>query len=601
LTTIRYQEHLAHAQSALRKGDLNGAERAIGSVLADSPRHLEALLLLAEVRRMQGRLADAETLARKAVEANPINARALGLLAALLQVQQRFEEARSAYADAMRHEPGADEIRLNFARCLLAMGAFEEAVVEAKTVAGRRPGVSVCIVLSDALRGLRRSDEAVAAAEHALLLAPNNRQAQLAKARALETTGRAKEALAAYRPLEVAGFVSTDEPVAAARAAMSAGETGEAERLLESAVRRWPQDEPLLAALTRVRWTAGRGEDFALPLLEALERAPDDMRLRLSAANILYRAGKTNASLELLHGGLARRAGDPTLLSSLAVVLDSDGRAEEALAAYDDALVVAPHDDGIRANRVAALLRVGRVDEALSELEPLRRKKPHEQRLIAREAIALRLKGDRGYRRLYNYDLYVRPYELKPPAGYASIAEFNAELRERLMRLHAAAEHPLDQSLRNGTQTTEDLARSPDPVIRAFIDVLDEPIRDYIFKLPNDPDDPMGSRKSNGYRIWGAWSVRLRSGGFHVNHVHPDGWISSSYYVDVPAPREGDDPHAGWIKFGEPDLPVPGCEPERFIEPKPGKLVLFPSYMWHGTVPFTLGERVTAPFDVVPA
>jgi hypothetical protein len=28
--------------------------------------------------------------------------------------------------------------------------------------------------------------------------------------------------------------------------------------------------------------------------------------------------------------------------------------------------------------------------------------------------------------------------------------------------------------------------------------------------------------------------------------------------------------------------------------------VLFPSYMWHGTIPFTSGERMTAPFDVVP-
>jgi hypothetical protein len=31
-------------------------------------------------------------------------------------------------------------------------------------------------------------------------------------------------------------------------------------------------------------------------------------------------------------------------------------------------------------------------------------------------------------------------------------------------------------------------------------------------------------------------------------------------------------------------------------------LVLFPSFFWHGTVPFTRGERrLTAAFDVVPA
>ena len=34
------------------------------------------------------------------------------------------------------------------------------------------------------------------------------------------------------------------------------------------------------------------------------------------------------------------------------------------------------------------------------------------------------------------------------------------------------------------------------------------------------------------------------------------------------------------------------------IEPKPGRLVLFPSTMWHGTEPFAAGERLTVAFDV---
>ncbi|MBK9588986.1 MAG: hypothetical protein IPO50_10640 [Sphingomonadales bacterium] len=37
---------------------------------------------------------------------------------------------------------------------------------------------------------------------------------------------------------------------------------------------------------------------------------------------------------------------------------------------------------------------------------------------------------------------------------------------------------------------------------------------------------------------------------------------------------------------------------KRLIEPKPGRLVMFPSTMWHGTVPFDAGERLTVAFDV---
>lgn len=60
----------------------------------------------------------------------------------------------------------------------------------------------------------------------------------------------------------------------------------------------------------------------------------------------------------------------------------------------------------------------------------------------------------------------------------------------------------------------------------------------------------------------------------------------------------------GWLKFGEPAFPTaPRLKPENFVRPSPGLLVLFPSYMWHGTVPFSGApeiRRLTIAFDVVP-
>ena len=79
------------------------------------------------------------------------------------------------------------------------------------------------------------------------------------------------------------------------------------------------------------------------------------------------------------------------------------------------------------------------------------------------------------------------------------------------------------------------------------------------------------------------------------------GWLSSAYYVDLPKVVSDGEDRQGWIKFGEPNLDV-GQTAEHFEQPKPGRLVLFPSYMWHGTVPFTGPDtRLTLPFDIVPA
>ena len=59
---------------------------------------------------------------------------------------------------------------------------------------------------------------------------------------------------------------------------------------------------------------------------------------------------------------------------------------------------------------------------------------------------------------------------------------------------------------------------------------------------------------------------------------------------------------AGWIQFGQP-MEELGLDllPRRLIRPKPGYLALFPSYTWHGTVPFVDAEpRLTIAFDMQP-
>jgi len=57
----------------------------------------------------------------------------------------------------------------------------------------------------------------------------------------------------------------------------------------------------------------------------------------------------------------------------------------------------------------------------------------------------------------------------------------------------------------------------------------------------------------------------------------------------------------GWIKFGKPTfLSVP--TPWRMVQPQAGQLILFPSFLWHGPVPFhDSHSRTTVTFDVVQA
>ncbi|MEJ7807119.1 MAG: putative 2OG-Fe(II) oxygenase, partial [Telluria sp.] len=177
-------------------------------------------------------------------------------------------------------------------------------------------------------------------------------------------------------------------------------------------------------------------------------------------------------------------------------------------------------------------------------------------------------------------------------------------LKSTLDRRHKARREPIQQSLRGGSQTPGRLFGRQDPVLAAARAALLQGVERWLATLPTDATHPFLMRKARSVRIGGSWSVKLWSSGNHVNHIHPEGWLSSAFYVALPpsvGSSSGAD-QAGYIQFGQPptelhlDLP-----PRRVIRPDPGKLALFPSYMWHGTVPFEDKQpRITVAFDMTP-
>jgi Putative 2OG-Fe(II) oxygenase len=120
--------------------------------------------------------------------------------------------------------------------------------------------------------------------------------------------------------------------------------------------------------------------------------------------------------------------------------------------------------------------------------------------------------------------------------------------------------------------------------------------------LGHDADHPFLARNRGSAAIKAGWSVQLHCGGFHVNHYHNQGWISSAYYVAVPDEVNDQTLRSGWLKFGEPRFATPQANAERYIRASAGLLVLFPSYLWHGTNAIHGPQvRTTIAFDAVPS
>lgn len=473
-------------------------------------------------------------------------------------------------------------------------------MAEARAIADSRVAAEAWRVIAELNANTQRWDDALSAIEIALQHDPRSRSLRLLRATLLAQLGADRAALTEFESL---AREAADSPGLLAHLATqlaAAGRIDDAAATLEQALVHWPTDAMLHGRLARLRWQHGAGLDALRALEDAIASHPAALQLQLVAADLLRSAGEPERALDALHRGLASAPESATFRTSIGAVLEGMGRAGEALPYLHEALRRAPRSETARRNLVPALLRTGAARDALAICDELLGHHPDDQHLVAQRATALRVLRDPEYRWLCDYERLVRTSALRPPAHYADIADFNAAFGRELAALHHAVRHPLDQSLRGGSQTERNLPRD-NPVFAEFFAMLDAPIREYIAALGDDGTHPVDRRRLDDYRLSGSWSVQLRAGGFHVNHVHPRGWLSSAYYVSLPDVSDADT-RAGWLKFGEPPLPLDDCGPEWFVKPAAGMLALFPSYFWHGTVAFAAGgPRLTAAFDVLPA
>ncbi|MFG6414233.1 putative 2OG-Fe(II) oxygenase [Roseateles sp. DC23W] len=335
-------------------------------------------------------------------------------------------------------------------------------------------------------------------------------------------------------------------------------------------------------------------------LRQAEERADADPMLAFVKAQALEMMGDEQGARASLEPLVARAGCPPAALAYAAHLEALLGRPHAALSLAEACLQTAPGDFGAVEALTRARLAVGDGPGASEAAGHLVAAQPMNQHAIALQATAWRLMGDARYRELYDYERLVASYPLGVPSGWDSLEAYVADVANELRAAHPFRAHPFGHSVRGGSQLPHLLSRNT-PALSALAESVMAPIRRHLERLGRG-DDAVRRRNTGRVRIQGDWSVWLWPSGHHVDHVHQEGWLSTACHIELPA-VVGAGGREGWLRFGKPGIPVSrDMEAEHWARPEPGRLVLFPSYMWHGTEPFS-GEmpRLTVAFDLLPA
>lgn len=570
-----------------------------------------------------GHIAEAERLLGQVEHIGGPNADVFHLRALCRKASGDHEAANGLFAAAHQHQPHDVQILVNWGNLLVADGDLSGALDTYDKALAIDPSFGDAHYNRGlALHRLKRSAEALETFDWLLEAGHTWAKVHSARGAVLKDMERPHDAIAAF---DLALAQEPTRPVALAGRARLALETGAPDTVDRhiAALQQSPGDRVLVLGVVQAMME--RGELSGLDILEdVLRQDPLWLEGHHEFAKMRAEVGEGDAYVAHIHEAIARHPKHSGLYEALAAVLASANDFEAALNALRDgekacgpqdnwafelarldgecgnldrawaALGALPDTDLTRQTRGRLALRMGAADEAAALLEELVARSPDDIVGWANLALAWRLLDDPRHEWLARQPGLVQARALEiDTAALGEVAEI-------LRSIHTARAHPVGQSLRGGTQTRGRLFWRQEPQLQALAGAIEAAVGAFWRTLPpRDATHPLLKHRHETLRLAGSWSVRLTGAGYHVAHIHPQGVLSSACYIVVPDESEGPD-KAGWLEVGAAptDLGLP-LDALETIQPVPGRLALFPSYMFHGTRPFAQGERMTVAFDAI--
>jgi uncharacterized protein (TIGR02466 family) len=551
-------------------GELDAAKAIYSRILEGDPCQPDALNLSGVIAHQTGNQETAIRLIEQAISIDDANANYYNNLGEALRAFGRNQDAIGAYEQALRINPSD-------------VAAYNNAGL--------------------AFQSLQRYDEARTAYERALALAPNDVEVWLNLGNLHREFCRLEESADAFRkaigifPGLAAGHGSLGVTL------YEAGDSDGAVAALLKAVELDPLYLEAHENLKKVRWFRGEHERID----ESFRLACDRMG---ASAQAFQNLGAALIGSHDYAGAEAALLRAVELQPDLGEAFDGLGRARryqnrlgEALSAHERAIECAPDNALFREEFGTTLIHAGEYRRAVDELRRGHALNPRRSSILAFLTIALNELEDPSVDELVDYDRFVRITRIDVPEGYDSLEAFNADLHEEIEKQFHNPYHPMDQTMRGGTQTPNNLFQNPTGLVSLLKEQITKTAKRFIDELESDPNHPFLRFINPDFVFTGVWSTIIAANGYDGSHIHNEGWMSGTYYVRVPELDEAQlHDRDGCIQFGEPPALYASERnaPVRTVTPEVGTVVLFPSYYWHGVRRFDRnGVRHSVSYDLL--
>ena len=504
---------------------------------------------------------------------------------------------RSAYAK----NPANIPLGLTYAQALLGGGDNGGAAeILAKMTGSRKTPVDAFLMQAYALMQLQRLDECLEIVMSGLKKFPdypdllNNAgilNDMLKRPAGAETCFRR---LTAVQPRRGGAFLGLGS------ALRQQGKYDEALQAYETAVALEPGNPAPQINRANMLGQMGEGGRAQAAFREILQRFPQRKDVLGNFAASLANSGDHAGAAELYESCIEAYPHDFEANLSWGKALLKSGNAAAAQTVFETMASAYPGRAGICPELINACLKNGAAALAREYQEAYREKFPASADVYSSDTILDAASGGRDAAVTEaRYDADIQVSEIAIPDGYADEAAFWNAVCAAVYAHPSLRESPQENATREGLHS-DNLAEEPvAPALRDLRAAIEKHVHAYAAQRAN-AGNPFFDNLSLDGNYFCMWAVVMRQGGHQEAHIHPSSRISGVVYAKVPASiRDGND-RSGWIEFGRPhsDFFQPETLATRMFQPKLGRLVMFPAYLYHRTLPLDGDDhRISIAFD----
>ncbi len=616
---LTIEQALRKGIEAHKVGKLQEAERFYLAILQSQPLHPDANHNLGLLAVSANKVDKALTLFKIAIEANPkIEQFWLSYIDAFIKEQQ-FDNAKQVLEQAKKQ--GVDEARLNFLEAQLLPksqkqntarispppellnsllehyqnGRFNDAEKLSLEITKGFPKHQFAWKVLGALLGATgRKSEALDANKTAVVLSPQDTEAHSNLGLTLQELGRLDEAEASYSQAIVLKPDFGEAQYNLGITLKELGRLNEAEASYNQAIVLKPDYAEAYGNLGVTLKELGRLDEAEASYNQAIELKPDYAEAHYNLGVTLKELGRLNEAEAIYNQAIVLKPDFAEAHYNLGLMLQELNRLDEAEASYNQAIALKPEDFKIHSQLLMCLFLQNKKSVFFDELD-----------YLINQDKANALIGSLACRSVLKYGLEKPNLFCAKPLNYVLHNDLNTRYEfEKIFVKKAKSilnenrvSNKRQSLLVNGNQTSGnifDIKNDDTNEIQNIIRIEVEKYREEFKKS----EEGLIKKMPTEYSLYG-WLISMKSGGNLKPHIHTEGWLSGSIYINVPQKLKVDSGNLVVSLGEENDAIDTRINEKKTINVVTGSMVLFPASLTHCTIPFeSEEERIVLAFDV---